>query len=158
MSGEPAMTLIPNFLFTGLLAILFSFLFLFLVFKPAFKNRHILLLLAILLLMLLCGAGFGPPLVGILASLIALKRNSSFKVWRKMPEKVHRVLARLWPWSYGLCLTAWLLLFPGTGLISTFAGIEDELLMILPILLAFAFIPITLLLGFSVDLLHRPSD
>jgi hypothetical protein len=157
MSGEPAMTLIPNYLITGLLAILFSALFLYVLLRPTLKNRHIRLLGALLILMLLGGAGFGPPLLGTIAVLIALKRNSPLKTWQKLPEKVHRSLAGLWPWSYGLCLLGWLMLFPGAALISTFAGIEDAWLMILPILIAFGFIPITMLLGFSRDLLQSPS-
>jgi hypothetical protein len=107
--------------------------------------------------MLLTGGGFGPPILGIIAVLIALKRNSSLKSWSKLPLGLQRVLSMLWPWSFGICLLGWLMLFPGAALIVFFTGMDNASLMIIPILIAFAFIPITLLLGFSRDILKRRS-
>jgi hypothetical protein len=49
------------------------------------------------------------------------------------------------------------MLFPGAALIVFLTGVDNALLMIIPILVAFAFIPITLLLGFSRDILQRKS-
>jgi hypothetical protein len=49
------------------------------------------------------------------------------------------------------------MLFPGAALIVFFTGVDNALLMIIPILIAFAFIPITLLLGFSRDILNRSA-
>jgi hypothetical protein len=158
MSGEPAMTIIPNYLVTGLLAIFFSCVFLIMFVKPSLDRKAIIVLLALLILMLLVGGGFGPPILGIIAVLIALKRNSPLKTWSKLPSKLHRVLSMLWPWSFGLCLIGWLMLFPGAALIVFFTGVDNALLMIVPILIAFAFIPITLLLGFSRDILKRKSE
>jgi hypothetical protein len=108
--------------------------------------------------MLLTGGGFGPPILGIIAVLIALKRTSPLKTWSKLPPKYHSVLSMLWPWSFGLCLLGWLMLFPGAALIVFFTGVDHALLMIVPILVAFTFIPITLLLGFSRDILTRKSE
>lgn len=158
MSGEPAMTIIPNYFLTGLLAIFFSCIFLAVLVKPGLDRKTVPILLALLILMLLTGGGFGPPILGIIAVLIALKRNSSLKIWSRLPAKVHSVLSMLWPWSFGLCLAGWLMLFPGAALIAFLTGIDHELLMIVPILIAFAFIPITLLLGFSRDVLKRKSE
>lgn len=158
MAGEPAMTLIPNYLLTGLLAILFSCLFLTALAKPGLHPRAIPLLLALLILMLLAGAGFGPPILGMIAVLIALKRDSPLKLWSKLPIAFHSVLSTLWPWSFGLCLLGWLMLFPGAALIVFFTGVDNALLMLIPILAAFAFIPITLLLGFSRDILERKTE
>jgi hypothetical protein len=155
MSGEPAMTIIPNYLVTGLLAISFSCVFLVMFMKSSLDRNTTMLLFALLILMLLTGGGFGPPILGILAVLIALKRNSSLKTWSKLPLSFHSVLSMLWPWSFGICLLGWLMLFPGAALIVFFTGMDNALLMIIPILIAFAFIPITLLLGFSRDILKR---
>lgn len=157
MSGEPAMTVIPNYLVTGLLAILFSSIFLVLFVKSSHDGKAIIILLALLILMLLAGGGFGPPILGIIAVLIALKKNSPLNTWNRLPSKFHGVLSMLWPWSFGLCLIGWLMLFPGAALIASFTGMDSALLMIIPILIAFAFIPITLLLGFSHDILKRNS-
>jgi len=158
MAGEPAMTLIPNYFITGLLAIFFSGAFLTVLVKPGLDRKAIIILVALLILMLLTGAGFGPPILGIIAVLIVLKRNSPLNLWRKLPSKLHTVLSRLWPWSFGLCLLGWLMLFPGAALIAFFTGIDNALLMVIPILIAFAFIPITLFLGFSRDILEQESE
>lgn len=158
MSGEPALTIIPNYLLTGLLAIFFSSVFLVVLVKSGLGRMPIAILLALLVLMLLFGGGFGPPILGTITVLIALKRNSPLETWSKLPSNVHRVLRELWPWSFGLCLIGWLMLFPGAALIVFFTGIDNAFLMIVPILIAFAFIPITLFLGFSRDILERNSE
>jgi hypothetical protein len=158
MSGEPAMTIIPNYLVTGLLAILTSTVFLVVLLKSSRDGKAITILFFLLILMLLFGGGFGPPILGMIAVLIALKRNSPLKSWGKLPASIHRVLSRLWPWSFGLCLLGWLMLFPGAVLIAFFTGIDDALLMVIPILMAFAMIPITLLMGFSRDVLKQKTE
>jgi len=158
MAGEPAMTMIPNYLLTGLLAILFSGLFLTVLARLSLNRRTIPLLFALLILMLLAGGGFGPPILGMIAVLIALKRDSPLKLWSKLPSTLHRVLSRVWPWSFGLCLLGWLMLFPGAALIAFFTGVDHALFMLIPILVAFTFIPITLLLGFSRDILERKTE
>jgi len=158
MAGEPAMTLIPNYLITGLLAILFSSIFLILLVKPGLDRKAFTILFVLLILMLLTGGGFGPPLLGIIAVSIGLKRNSPLKPWGKLPLKSHHVLSLLWPWSFGLCLIGWLMLFPCAALIVFFTGLDNASLMIIPLIIAFTFIPITLLLGFSRDILERESE
>jgi hypothetical protein len=158
MAGEPAMTIIPNYLVTGVLAIFFSGAFLIVLMKPALAGNDMLKLFALLILMLLTGGGFGPPILGIIAVLIALKRNSQLKAWSRLPFKLHSVLSRLWPWSFGLCLLGWLMLFPGAAFIAYLTGMDHALLMGIPILVAFLFIPITLLLGFSRDILKRKPE
>lgn len=158
MSGEPAMTLIPNYFITGVMAIIFSFSFLIVLVKPNPDRKAVIALFTLLFLMLLAGGGFGPPILGMIAALISLKRNSSLKTWSKLSSNLHRVLSRLWPWSFGLCLTGWLLLFPGAPLFVLFTGIDNALVMIIPIIIAFVSIPITLLLGFSRDIMKRKSE
>jgi hypothetical protein len=153
MSGEPAMTIIPNYLVTGLLAIFFSCVFLTVLVRLNLNRNTHIVLFALLILMLLTGGGFGPPVLGVLAVMIVLKRNSSLKTWSNLPLSIHLVLSMLWPWSFGICLLGWLMLFPGAALIVFFTGIDNALLMLIPILIAFGFIPITLLLGFSRDIL-----
>ena len=158
MAGEPAMTIIPNYLITGLLAIIFSCIFLveIIMSRPGWKSN--ILLFTLLILMLLTGGGFGPPLTGIIAVLIGMKRDSPLRTWSRLPVKLHNVFSRMWPWSFGLCLFGWLMLFPGASLIAFFTGMDSELLMTIPILVAFLFIPITQFLGFSRDIISRRFD
>ena len=155
MSGEPAMTIVPNYLISGLLTIFISCAFLFLLVSQPPERKTIIFLFAFLIALLLTGGGFGPPILGFLTLPIALKRNSPLKTWSKLPAGIHEIFSFLWPWSFGLCLIGWLMLFPGAALVVFFTGIDNPLLMVIPILIAFVFIPITLLLGFSRDILKR---
>jgi hypothetical protein len=123
--------------------------------KPGFDGKAIPFLFVLLILMLLTGGGFGPPILGVIAVLIALKRDSPLRTWSKLPSRIQGTLSLLWPWSFGLCLAGWLMVFPGAGLIVCFTGLDNAFLMSIPILIAFAFIPVTLLLGFSRDILQR---
>ena len=158
MSGEPALTIIPNYLITGLLAILFSALFLALVVSLHLRRKSLPYLGGLLMLMLLTGAGFGPPLLGTIAVLIALKGDAQLETWSRLAQKWHRAFTRLWPWSLGICLLGWVMLFPGANLISYIGGVDSEWVMVLPLLVAFGMVPVTLLLGFSRDILLRGPE
>jgi hypothetical protein len=68
MVGEPAMTIIPNYLVTGILAMFFSGTFLIVLVNSGSDRKAIIILFALLILMLLFGGGFGPPILGTLAS------------------------------------------------------------------------------------------
>ncbi|MBN2413472.1 hypothetical protein JXQ31_17470 [candidate division KSB1 bacterium] len=158
MAGEPAMTIIPYYLLSGLLSILFSCVFLVVLVKSNHDRKAIIFLLALLVAMLLTGAGFGPPVLGLIAVSIASKKNSSLGTWSRLPVRHHQVLSALWPWSLAICLIAWLMIFPGAPLVALYTGSDDPLLMIIPILVGFATIPTTLLFGFSRDITARASS
>ncbi|MBA4383373.1 MAG: hypothetical protein C0410_01420 [Anaerolinea sp.] len=75
-TGWPAMTIIPNFLVTGIFAILVSLVIMVwtVVFFQYKKHSLILILLSILLF--LVGGGFIPPFFGIIAGVIGLNRKN----------------------------------------------------------------------------------
>jgi hypothetical protein len=102
---EPAMTVIPNYLVTGILAIIMGLLVA--VWAGGFVQRKregvVLILLAILLL--LFGGGFFPPLIAIVAGLVGAKIRSPLTWWRARGSSPGvRVLAALWPWALILFL------------------------------------------------------
>jgi hypothetical protein len=152
LGGEPAMTIIPNLLVTGVLAILVSLVLL--VWAVAFVQRKhgglILILLSVILL--LVGGGFGPPLQGIIAGVTGTRINASFTWWQShLSLKARHFLARLWPWSFAACLAAWLLLFPGTLVIGHFFPLLNAGVIYTLILLAFGSLLLTLVIGFVHD-------
>lgn len=122
-SGEPAMSLLPNLLLSGILSILLSLaLMAWSVWGIQRRGAGwVLLLLSILLL--LVGGGFGPPLLGLLLSLTALRAHQGGRPNRLVPAAL-RFAGRLWPLVFPLSLAAWLLLFPGLNLLNTSAGVE----------------------------------
>jgi hypothetical protein len=98
---EPAMTLIPNFLATGIIAMVVGLSIV--VWSAWFvQKKHggaILFLLTIMLLFV--GGGFGPISLLIPASIAAAKIDKPLTWWRShLSTSVRRLLAKLWVWSF----------------------------------------------------------
>jgi hypothetical protein len=93
---EPALTVVPNFLITGILAVILGLLVL--VWSGWFIERRnggvVLILLSVLLL--LFGGGFFPPLIGIIGGIAGLSIHKPIP--DKEPGAVLRFAAKLWPW------------------------------------------------------------
>lgn len=92
---EPAMTILPSFLATGILSMLLGLITM--VWAVAFVQRkHGGTVLALLCLgLLLFGGGIFPPVIGIVGGLMGRKINSPVK---KQAGPVWIMLAKLWPW------------------------------------------------------------
>ena len=96
---EPAMTVIPSFLVTGILATVIGLITM--IWSAAFVQRKnggiVLMLLSIALL--LVGGGLFPPLIGIIAGVVATKINAPLaRQPMHLSGSVLRFLAKLWPW------------------------------------------------------------
>jgi hypothetical protein len=93
---EPAMSILPNFLATGILTILLSLLIL--IWSAAFIQRKnggiVLVLLSVVLL--LFGGGFFPPLMGLIGGAAGTRINKPISA--KPAGGVLRFAAKLWPW------------------------------------------------------------
>lgn len=97
---EPALTIIPNFLITGILAIIIGILVI--IWSLGFIQRKhgggILFLLSIG--MLLFGGGLFPPFIGLIASIIASRIHKPLARWRAHADgAVSKILATLYPWA-----------------------------------------------------------
>jgi hypothetical protein len=92
---EPAMTVIPSFLVTGILATILGLITM--IWAAAFVQKRnggaVLILLSIALL--LVGGGLFPPVIGIIAGVIGTKINAPLT---RQPGSVLRFFAKLWPW------------------------------------------------------------
>jgi hypothetical protein len=118
LSGEPAMTFVPNLLVTGILAILISLILLVWVTMFVERKHGGLVLILLSVVMLLVGGGFGPPIIGIIVGVAATRINAPLSWWRThLYSGSRRFLAKVWPWSYVAGIFAWLLLLPGTILL-----------------------------------------
>jgi hypothetical protein len=102
---EPAMSILPNFLITGLLAMLLSLVIM--VWSAGFVQRKqgglVLILLSIALL--LFGGGFFPPIIAFVGGMAGNQIN---KPLTKQPGNVTRFAAKLWPWPLVIFLV-WVL-------------------------------------------------
>ena len=97
---ERALTVVPNFFVTGIIAIVFGILVTIwtVVFIDRKYGAGVLMLLSILLWLI--GGGFAPIFTSILASVTATRINKPLKWWRThLPISLQGFLAKLWPWS-----------------------------------------------------------
>jgi len=80
LGGEPAMTVIPNFIITGILAIIFGVLVA--AWAGAYVERKMggLFLILLSIIMLFVGGGIVPPFFGIAAGLIGVLINHNAEV------------------------------------------------------------------------------
>jgi hypothetical protein len=126
MSGEPAMSLLPDLLLSGVLTVLLSLATI--VWSVAFlERRHgglVLMLLSFLLL--LVGGGIAPPLMGLIVGGAATRIRKPLTRWstrgRASPPPL---LARLWPYMLAASVIGYLCLLPGIPVASQFAELED---------------------------------
>ncbi len=106
---EPAMTIIPNFLVTGILAIICGIL---VVVWSAFyihKVRGGLVLILLCIPLLLFGGGIFPPVIGVVAGALATRIHKPLNPeGSRLSGGLLQVLAKLWPWSLALYV-AWVL-------------------------------------------------
>jgi hypothetical protein len=92
---EPAMTVLPSFLITGILATVVGVITM--IWSAAFVHRKhgglVLMLLSIALL--LAGGGLFPPVIGFVAGVVATRIDVPVT---RQPGRVLSFLARWWPW------------------------------------------------------------
>ncbi|WP_439658078.1 hypothetical protein ACSHWB_37640 [Lentzea sp. HUAS TT2] len=135
LGGEPALTVIPDLLVTGIAAVLVAVAVL--VWSVWFAGRRhgglVLILLSVLLL--LVGGGFGPPLIGIVIGVAATRIGVPP---RRGPGRVARAAGRAWPWLLGIAVLGYLSLLPGTVLLDLMLGVDDPGLVLGLSVLSFA--------------------
>jgi hypothetical protein len=152
VGGEPAMSIIPNLLVTGILAILSSLIFIGWATLFVQKKNGGLVLILLSVIMLLVGGGFAPPILGIIIGAVATRINAPLTWWcTYLPDGYQRFLVKSWPGSLMICLIAWLLLFPGVNILGYFFGVNDPGVTILLILFALAVLLTTITSGFVYD-------
>jgi len=91
---EPAMTIIPNFLVTGILSMVLGLLTMVWAATLVQRQRGGTILALLSLGLLLFGGGLIPPVIGIIGGVIGNKINTPLK---KQPGPAWRLLANVWP-------------------------------------------------------------
>lgn len=98
--NEYAFTLIPNFLITGILAMIVGFSIIIWSVGFVHKKNGPFIYLLLFILLFLVGGGIGQIVFFTLAWAVSTRINKPLIWWRKvLPESVRRVLAKLWLWS-----------------------------------------------------------
>jgi hypothetical protein len=123
LNGEPALTILPNLLLTGLLAVLTSLLFTgwSLFFAHQKNGGKVLMLISVP--MFLFGGGIFPPILGFLIGLGACLAHRAGHA--KPVAGLNQLLGKGWLWIFIACCAAWLALFPGVVVLGYWFGIEQ---------------------------------
>ncbi len=98
---EPAMTLIPNFLATGIAAMLCSVVMIIWSTRFIRGERGGVVLALLSVVLLLVGGGFGPISLLMVACIAASRIGKPLRMSRGLiPPVLCHALARLWPWVF----------------------------------------------------------
>lgn len=152
VAGEPAMTLIPNLLVSGVLTMLLSLALL--VWMARFVDRPYSapIIASLSIALLLVGGGFAPPVLGLILAATATKVNSPLTWWRsKLPRAVRQGLAASWPILFAGCIIAWLMMFPGLQALGYFFGLESDAVVLGVLFLAVSLLPLAFFSSFARD-------
>lgn len=127
LGGEPAMTIIPNLLVTGLLAVTVGLAIA--IWSAWFVDRRqggiVLVLLSVLLL--LVGGGMAPPLIGV---VLGLGAKGTGGAGARPSSRLSHALGLIWPWTLGAGLLGYLGLMPGVVLLYELWGVESSGLVV----------------------------
>jgi hypothetical protein len=134
VSGEPALTVVPNLVLTGILAIVAGLAVAVWSARLAGRRHGGLVLIALSLVLLLVGGGFGPPLIGVIVGIAATRIGAPAS---RPPSAAAVALARAWPWLVGAGVLGYLGLIPGTLLLSQFTAIRGDSIVLGLVVLAF---------------------
>ncbi len=141
---EPAMSILPNFLITGILAMLLSVVLIAWAGWFVQRRHGGLAQIGLSIALLLFGGGFFPPLIGIIGGAAGTQINQPVS---GRPGAVTRLAARLWPWPLVL-LVGWLL---AQFVIGYF--FNDALTSVMGFVLLFiiVFLPLSVYVGYAHD-------
>ena len=159
--NEYAFTLIPNFLMTGIAAMIVGLAILVWSLGFVHKKNGPTVLFLLFVLLLLVGGGVAQILFFPLIWLVSTRINKPLTWWREiLPTKIQKPLGKLWPWS--LVISSSLLVFvleiAITGFVPTVNDPEAVLSIMLSCLgVEAAVLPLTFVSGFAQDIAMRPS-
>ncbi|MBU0493785.1 MAG: hypothetical protein KKA73_13360 [Chloroflexi bacterium] len=145
----PALTIVPNFLVTGVLTIVTGLVVLIWAAALVGKKHGGLVLILLSVLMLPVGGGFIAPFIGIVAGVTGTRIGAPLTGW---PNGLLRALGRLWPWPL-IILALWV---PGAWVLGYF--FNQTMLSLGPVLFLLFDLVLPLLLaltGLAVDTQRR---
>jgi hypothetical protein len=151
---EPAMTVIPSFLVSGVLTVIVSLLLI--TWAIAFVQRKnggaVMILLSVALL--LCGGGIFPPLFGIIAGLVGTRINKPLvRQSGQSSGGMVRFLAGLWPWPLAIFLV-WVI---GQFAVGYFFNEFLQKNAYLSLLLIAGLLPLSVISGYAYDV-HAQTE
>jgi hypothetical protein len=160
--NEYALTLIPNFLITGIAAMLVGLTIIVWSFGFVHKKCGPSILVLLFVLLLLVGGGVAQLLFFPWIWLVSTRINKPLAWWRRiLPIKIQVPLGRLWLWC--LIISSALLIFvleiAVTGFVPAVNDPETALsIMLICLALEVVFLPLTFIAGFARDIAKYTGD
>ena len=157
---EQALTIVPNFLVTGILAIILGTLVTMWSIKFSDKKFGSWILLLLSVVLWLFGGGFAPLFLATLASLTASKINSPLTWWEKhLSNKTRERLANLWLWSVVIVVILFVVSVEtaifGYPLLWLFDANTTYSIQFIMAFVMLAIIPICMVSAFARDIIKR---
>ena len=157
---EEAFTIVPNFLLTGILAIIISIAIIIWSIGFVHKKHGPTIFILLFILLFLVGGGIGQVVFFIPIWLASTRINKPLTWWKQvLPEKSRRVLAKLWPFSLSAVVVCFLIALE-IAIVGFVPGVNDpdsalticwSFLFAAWILMLFSFTS-----GFAYDIEHQP--
>ena len=159
--NEYAFSLIPNFLITGITAMLVSLAIIVWSIGFVHKKHGPLVLFLLFVSLFLVGGGVAQIIFFPIICLVATRINKPLTWWRKvLPARIHKPFGRWWPWCLAIVslLFIFALQIAVTGFVPGMSD-PDEILSFTMLCLGLAAIlmPVTFISGFAYDIAMRPD-
>jgi hypothetical protein len=151
LSGEPAMTVLPDLVAAGVLTIVVAVAFAIWAVGYAHRRHGGAVLGVISLLLLLVGGGFAPPLMGLVLGLVAARGRATN---HRAVGAFRARLSRRWQLLLAVTLVAYLGLFPGIVLLKQYADVDSGPLVSMLVVIAFVGFVLTLTAALARDRLR----
>lgn len=159
LGGEPAMSLVPDLLVSGLLTLGASVAVALWAVRFADHRYGGRGLAALSMLMLLVGGGFGPPVLGLLAALVLGAANRSrHHGLTGACGRAGQALATAWPTLFWLCLADYVFLALGSVVAGIVLDIDISSAFVYGLFFAVLAMPVAALAGTAYDALRPPSS
>jgi hypothetical protein len=148
LGGEPAMSLIPDLLLTGILTIVASLTVLAWAVTSLERPHAGGSLFLLCTVMLLVGGGFGPPVLGMLAGAAAAAAQAPGQRWTgRLATRPGRLLGALWPYLFWFCVLDATLLVIGSLLLAVALDVAAPTLFVCGLFLMVLVTPLTIAAG-----------
>ncbi len=125
LDGEPALTVLPDLLISGIATVVVAAVFAAWVLEGVHRRHGSLVLAALSMLLFVVGGGFGPPLLGIILAVGSSRLPAPFR----RPARASRAMAAAWPWALGVGVLGYLGLVPGTLVVHAVWGTPSTALV-----------------------------
>jgi hypothetical protein len=156
LGGEPAMSLAPNLFVSGILTGVASVAVAGWAAIYVGRRHGGVVLIALSVVMLLVGGGFGPPLLGILAGVVAAAAHTR-RAGPLTPRRTGRLLAAGWPALFWLAALNAAFLVVGSLVVAVVADLAMPGLFVASLFLAVLGLPLAALAGTADQARRRRS-